>query len=329
MQQLKCWLFGALSISANALMSMPVALAADGGYPQRPIRFVIPQSPGGASDTVGRVVAQRLSENFGQQFVIDSRPSATGNVGAELVKNAPADGYTMLLTAANLVTSPGLYQRVPFDPVKDFAPVSQLAQSPNAFIVHPSFAARTLKELIDIAKAKPGQIDFSSSGHASTQHLAGELLNFVAAIKLVHIPYKGGGPALIDLLGGRVPVMVSSLPSAIPHIKTGKARGLAVTGLKRSSAMPELPTVAEAGGFAGYDAVTWQGLVLPSATPAAVIARVSGATIKVLAMNEVKDRLLGLGYEPVGNTPAEFASFIRAELERWPRVIKAAGIKSE
>ena len=329
MQQLKCWLFGALSISANALMSMPVALAADGGYPQRPIRFVIPQSPSGASDTVGRVVAQRLSENFGQQFVIDNRPGATGNVGAELVKNAPADGYTMLLTAANLVTSPGLYQRVPFDPVKDFAPVSQLAQSPNAFIVHPSFAARTLKELIDIAKAKPGQIDFSSSGHASTQHLAGELLNFVAAIKLVHIPYKGGGPALIDLLGGRVPVMVSSLPSAIPHIKTGKARGLAVTGLKRSSAMPELPTVAEAGGFAGYDAVTWQGLVLPSATPAAVIARVSGATIKVLAMNEVKDRLLGLGYEPVGNTPTEFASFIRAELERWPRVIKAAGIKSE
>ena len=275
------------------------------------------------------MVAQRLSENFGQQFVIDNRPGATGNVGTELVKNAPADGYTMLLTAANLVTSPGLYQRVPFDPVKDFAPVSQLAQSPNAFIVHPSFAARTLKELIDIAKAKPGQIDFSSSGHASTQHLAGELLNFVAAIKLVHIPYKGGGPALIDLLGGRVPVMVSSLPSAIPHIKTGKARGLAVTGLKRSSAMPELPTVAEAGGFAGYDAVTWQGLVLPSATPAAVIARVSGATIKVLAMNEVKDRLLGLGYEPVGNTPAEFASFIRAELERWPRVIKAAGIKSE
>ena len=329
MQELKCWLFGAVSISASALMSMPVAHAADGGYPQRPIRFVIPQSPGGASDTVGRVVAQRLSENFGQQFVIDNRPGATGNVGAELVKNAPADGYTMLLTAANLVTSPGLYQRVPFDPVKDFAPVSQLAQSPNAFIVHPSFAARTLKELIDIARAKPGQIDFSSSGHASTQHLAGELLNFVAAIKLVHIPYKGGGPALIDLLGGRVPVMVSSLPAAIPHIKTGKARGLAVTGLKRSSAMPELPTVAEAGGFAGYDAVTWQGLVLPSATPSAVIARVSGATIKVLAMSEVKDRLLGLGYEPVGNTPTEFARFIRAELERWPRVIKAAGIKSE
>ena len=215
-----------LRYAAIMCVSMIVssALAADAGYPQRPIRFVIPQSPGGASDTVGRVVAQKLSEHFGQQFVIDNRPGATGNVGAELVKNAPADGYTMLLTAANLVTSPGLYQRVPFDPIKDFAPVSQLAKSPNVFIVHPSFAARTLKELIDIAKAKPGQIDFSSSGHASTQHLAGELLNFVAAIKLVHIPYKGGGPALIDLLGGRVPVMVSSLPSAIPHIKTGKAR---------------------------------------------------------------------------------------------------------
>jgi tripartite-type tricarboxylate transporter receptor subunit TctC len=321
-----------LGCVAAALLSCGMfsnTLAAEAGYPQRPIRFVIPQSPGGASDTVGRVVALKLSEILGQPLVIDNRPGATGNVGAELVKNAPADGYTMLLTAANLVTSPGLYQRVPFDPIRDFAPVSQLAQSPNVWIVHPSFAARTMKELIDIARSKPGQIDFSSSGLASTQHLAGELLNFMAGIKLVHIPYKGGGPALIDLLGGRVPVMVSSLPSAIPHIKTGKARGLAVTSAKRSSAMPELPTVAEAAGFAGYDAVTWQGLVLPAAVPPAIIARVAGATIKVVALNDVKERLLGLGYEPVGGTPREFASFISAELDRWPKVIKAAGIKAE
>ena len=303
--------------------------AAEALYPQRPIRFVIPQSPGGASDTVGRVVAQKLSDSLGQPFVIDNRPGATGNVGAELVKNAPADGYTMLLTAANLVTSPGLYARVPFDPVRDFAPVSQLAQSPNVFIVHPSFGARTMKELIDTAKAKPGQIDFGSSGHASTQHLAGELLNFMASIKLVHIAYKGGGPALIDLLGGRVPLMVSSLPSAIPHIKTGKARALAVTSAKRSSAMPDLMTVTEATGFADYEAVTWQGLVLPAAVPHAIIARVSGATIKVLAAGETKDRLLGLGYEPIASTSAAFAAFIRAELERWPKVFKAAGIKGE
>ena len=304
-------------------------IAATPPYPQRPIRFVIPQSPGGASDTVGRVVAQKLSDSLGQPFVIDNRPGATGNVGAELVINAPADGYTMLLTAANLVTSPGLYARVPFDPIRDFAPVSQLAQSPNVFIVHPSFGARTMKELIDTAKAKPGQIDFGSSGHASTQHLAGELLNFMASIKLVHIAYKGGGPALIDLLGGRVPLMVSSLPSAIPHIKTGKARALAVTSAKRSSAMPDLMTVTEATGFADYEAVTWQGLVLPAAVPPAIVARVSGATIKVLAVGETKDRLLGLGYEPIGNPSAAFAAFIRAELERWPKVFKAAGIKGE
>ena len=317
---------------AAALLSGGIfsnAFAAEPGYPQRPIRFVIPQSPGGASDTVGRVVAQKLSERLGQPFVIDNRPGATGNVGAELVKNAPADGYTMLLTAANLVTSPGLYQRVPFDPIKDFAPVSQLAQSPNVWIVHPSFAARTMKELIDIAKGKPGQIDFSSSGLASTQHLAGELLNFMAAIKLVHIPYKGGGPALIDLLSGRVPVMVSSLPSAIPHIRTGKARALAVTSAKRSSAMPELPAVAEAAGFTDYEAVTWQGLVFPAAVPRSIVGHVSTDTIKVLALSEVKDRLLGLGYEPVGSTPAQFASFIGAELRRWPKIIKAAGIKAE
>jgi tripartite-type tricarboxylate transporter receptor subunit TctC len=321
-----------LCCAATALLSGGLSrsgVAADSGYPQRPIRFVIPQSPGGASDTVGRVVAQKLGESLGQPFVIDNRPGATGNVGAELVKNAPADGYTMLLTAANLVTSPGLYLRVPFDPVKDFAPVSQLAQSPNVWIVHPSFGARTMKELIVIAKEKPGQIDFSSSGLASTQHLAGELLNFMAAIKLMHIPYKGGGPALIDLLGGRVPVMVSSLPSAIPHIKSGKTRALAVTSAKRSSAMPELPTVAEAAGFADYDAVTWQGLVLPAAVPPAIIARVSAATIRVVALNDVKDRLQGLGYEPVGGTPGEFAIFISAELNRWPKVIKAAGIKVE
>jgi tripartite-type tricarboxylate transporter receptor subunit TctC len=298
-------------------------------YPQRPIRLIIPQSPGGASDTVGRIVAQRLGERLGQQIVADNRPGATGNIGAETVAHATPDGYTMLLTAPNLVTSPSLYARVGFDPVRDFAPVSQLTTSPNVFIVHPSFGARSMKELIEIAKTKPRQIDFSSSGLASTQHLAGELLNLLAGIQLVHIPYKGGGPALLDLMAGRVPVMVSTLPSAVPQIKAGKVRALAVTSAQRSSATPDLPTVAEATGFASYEASTWQGLVFPAATPRALVQRVSDESRQVVATPEVRDRLRDLGYEPVGSTPPEFAAYIKKELAKWAQVIKRSGIKPE
>jgi tripartite-type tricarboxylate transporter receptor subunit TctC len=303
--------------------------AAEQPYPHRPVRLIIPQSPGGASDTVGRVVAQRLGDRLGQQVVSDNRPGATGNVGAEIVKNASPDGYTMLLTAPNLVTSPSLYARTPFDPIKDFAPVSQLTMSPNVFLVHPSFGARNMKELIDIVKAKPGQIDFSSSGHASTQHLAGELLNILTGTTLVHIPYKGGGPALLDLLAGRVPVMVSTLPSAVPQIKAGKVRALAVTSSKRSAAAPDLPTVAEATGLAGYEASTWQGFVLPAATPRAIVQRLSDESVKVLAMSDVRERLRDQGYETVGSSPAEFGAYIKSELVKWTKVIKTGGIKGE
>jgi len=303
--------------------------AAELPYPQRPIRLIIPQSPGGASDTVGRIVAQRLGERLGQQVVSDNRPGATGNIGAETVAHATPDGYTMLLTAPNLVTSPSLYARVGFDPVRDFAPVSQLTTSPNVFIVHPSFGAKSMKELIEIAKAKPRQIDFSSSGLASTQHLAGELLNLLAGIQLVHIPYKGGGPALLDLMAGRVPVMVSTLPSAVPQIKAGKVRALAVTSAQRSSATPDVPTVAEATGFASYEASTWQGLVFPAATARALVQRVSDESRQVVATPEVRDRLRDLGYEPVGSTPADFAAYIKSELAKWTQVIKRGQIKPE
>jgi tripartite-type tricarboxylate transporter receptor subunit TctC len=305
------------------------SFAADAPYPNRPMRLIIPQSPGGASDTVGRVVAMKLGERLGHQVVADNRPGATGNVGAEIVKNAAPDGYTILLTAPNLVTSPSLYARTPFDPIRDFAPVSQLTMSPNVFLVHPSFAARSMKELIEVAKARPGQIDFSSSGHASTQHLAGELLNVMTGTQLVHIPYKGGGPALLDLMAGRVPVMVSTLPSAVPQIKSGKVRALAVTSAKRSAAAPELPTVAEATGLSGYEASTWQGFVLPAAAPRPVVQRLADETAKVVAMNDVRDRLRDQGYEPVGSTPPEFAAYIRSELAKWTKVIRNAGIKGE
>src|SRR5262245_7354619 len=305
-----------------AVCSPASVFAAESAYPVRPIRLIIPQSPGGASDTVGRIVAQKLSERLGQQIVADNRPGATGNIGAELVAHAAADGYTLLLTAPNLVTSPSLYARVGFDPIKDFAPVSQLATSPNAWLVHPSFAARNMKELIAAAKSKPRQLDFSSSGIASTQHLAGELLNILAGIELVHVPYKGGGPALLDLMAGRVPVMVSSLPSAVPQIKAGKVRALAVTSAKRTASLSELPTVAEATGYASYEASTWQGFVLPAATARRIVERVADETAEVLRMGDVRNRLLDLGYEPVGSGPPEFAAYIKSELARWSKVIK-------
>ena len=320
------------ALACSAVLGFGASLqtfAADAVYPQRPIRLIIPQSPGGASDTVGRVVAQRLGERLGQQIVSDNRPGATGNIGAELVARSTPDGYTMLLTAPNLVTSPSLYARTGFDPIRDFAPVSQLTMSPNVFLVHPGFPARNMKELIEVVKAKPKQIDFSSSGHASTQHLAGELLNIMTGTQLVHIPYKGGGPALIDLLAGRVPVMVSTLPSAVPQIKAGKVRALAVTSAKRSSAVPDLPTVAEATGLNGYEASTWQGFVFTANTPRPIVQRVADETAKVVAAPDVRDRLRELGYEPVGSTTAEFAAYIKSELAKWTRVIKAGGIKGE
>ena len=320
---------GALCAGVLGSLGSAAVQAADAAYPQRPIRFIIPQSPGGASDTVGRLVAQKLGEALGQQVVADNRPGATGNIGHELVARATPDGYTMLLTAPNLVTSPALYAKLPFDPVRDYAPITQMTLTPNVWLVHPAYPAKTMQELITLAKAKPGDINFSSSGTASTQHLAGELLNAMAGIQLVHIPYKGGGPALLDLMGGRVPVMCSTLPSAVPHIKAGKARALAVTSVKRSPAVPDVPTVAETSGLAGYEATTWQGLLFPADTPRARVERMHDEVVAVLKQNDVASRLRDIGYEPVGSSPRQFGDYIKTELVKWRKVITSAGIKAE
>jgi tripartite-type tricarboxylate transporter receptor subunit TctC len=319
------WALGALS----CLASVGLAIAADAPYPQRAIRLIIPQAPGGGSDTIGRYMAQRLTENLGQQFVIDNRPGAAGMLGAELVKQATPDGHTMLLCAIDTITAPIVSRRAPFDAVRDFSPITQLTLSPNVWLVSTAFEAKSMKELVDIARAKPKQVDFASSGVGSMQHLGGELLNRMAGIELGHVPYKGGPPGLADVLGGRVPVMLSGMQGAMPYVKSGKVRGLAVTTRKRSPALPELPTVSEALNLRDYEAVNWQGLLFPAATPKPIAARVAGEAAKILAAGDTRSRLETLGYEPSGISPAEMATLMAAERKRWTAVIRAAGITAD
>jgi tripartite-type tricarboxylate transporter receptor subunit TctC len=303
--------------------------AADAPYPHRPIRLIIPQATGGGSDTIGRFITQKLGENLGQSFVVDNRPGAAGMLGAELVKQATPDGYTMLLCAIDTITAPIVSRRAPFNAVRDFAPITQLTLSPNIWLVNLSFPAQNMKELIAIAKTKPKQIDYASSGVGSMQHLGGELLNRLAGVELNHVPYKGGPPGLIDVLGGRVPVIVSGTQGALPYIKSAKLRALAVTTPKRFSALPDLPTVAEALNLPRYEATNWQGFLFPSGTPKAIAERIASEASRILAAPDTRTRLDTLGYEPIGNTPAQMAMVMQAEQKRWTEIIKAAGITAD
>ncbi|MGZ5162095.1 MAG: Bug family tripartite tricarboxylate transporter substrate binding protein [Burkholderiales bacterium] len=316
-----------------ALFALPgfsvSAAAAEAPYPQRPIRLVIPQATGGGSDTIGRFVTQRLADNLGQSFVVDNRPGAAGMLGAELVKQATPDGYTMLLCAIDTITAPIVSRRAPFDAIRDFSPITQLTQSPNVWLVNLSFPAQSMKDLIELAKAKPNQIDYASSGVGSMQHLGGELFNRMARVQLAHVPYKGGPPGLVDVLGGRVPVIVSGFQGALPYIKAGKLRALAVTTPKRAPAIPDVPTVAEGTGLKAYEAINWQGLLFPAGTPRSLAERVAAEAAKILATSDVRARLETLGYEPVGNTPAQMATVMAAEKKRWTEIIKAANITAD
>jgi tripartite-type tricarboxylate transporter receptor subunit TctC len=322
----------AAAIIAAAVLLPSLAIgdaAAQAPYPQRPIRLIIGQSPGGASDTVGRISAQKLGEYLGHSVLVDNRPGASGAIASDIVTRALPDGHTMLLGGASLVINAALSPDRPLRLGKDFTPITLLAESSNVFLVHPSHPARTLRELIDFARARPGQVDYASPGPGSPQHLAGELLNVVAGIRMVHIPYKGSGPALADLLGGRVLVMSSTLPSAAAHIKSGRVRALAVTVSKRAPSLPDVPTVAEAGGFPDYEVATWQSLLFPGGTPKPFVDTIQSQAAKALFSPEVAARLRDQGYEPVASTPARFTAFLEAELAKWPKVIKAAGIKAE
>lgn len=308
------------------LLSLPLS-AAD--YPERPIRLIIPQATGGGSDTIGRYMAQRIGDALGQNLVVDNRPGAAGMLGAMIVRESAADGYTMLLCAIDTITAPIVAQHKSLDGVRDFAPVTQLTQSPNIWLVGLSFPAKTMKEFVAAAKAKPGQIDYASSGIGGMQHLGAELLNKMAGIQLNHVPYKGGPPGLVDVMAGRVPSILSGTQGALPHIKAGKIRALSVTTLKRLPALPDLPTAAEALGIKDYEATNWQGFLFPAGTPKAAAERVSSVAVRILSAPETRSRLDELGYLPSGMTPEQMATMMAFEKKRWTALIKDAGIKAE
>jgi tripartite-type tricarboxylate transporter receptor subunit TctC len=316
-------------VSFVAASSLSIAVAAEGNYPNRPIRLLIPQATGGGSDTIGRYMAQRMAEQLDQNIVVDNRPGAAGMLGAEMVKRATPDGYTMLLCAIDTITAPIVAQHKTLDGVRDFSPITQLTQSPNIWLVNLSVPAKTMKDLIDLAKAKPGKIDYASSGIGSMQHLGGELLNKMAGIQLNHVPYKGGPPGLLDVMGGRIPSIISGTQGALPHIKAGKIRPLSVTTTKRLPALPDVPTTAEALGIKGYEATNWQGFLFPAGTPKAIAERVATAAVVILKQPATRARLEELGYIPSGMTPAEMAKMMAEENKRWTALIRDAGIKAE
>jgi len=308
-----------------------LAAGAEGAdvYPSKPIRFVVAFPPGGGTDLVARTIAPRLAERLAQQVVVDNRPGAGGNLGTEIVAKSAPDGYTMLMGSVGpLAINASLFARLPFDPLKDLAPVTLAASTPNILVVHPSLPVASVHELIALAKARPGAINFASSGQGTPAQLAGELFNSMAGVKMVHVPYKGAAPALADLLGGQVQVMFSTMPPALPHVTAGRLRALAVASLKRSPAAPGLPTIDEAA-LPGFEATTWHGVMVPAATPSAVVAKLHGDIVAVLRMPDVTERLSSQGAEAIGSTPQEFASYIKTETAKWAKVIRESGAKAE
>jgi tripartite-type tricarboxylate transporter receptor subunit TctC len=301
--------------------------AAGQQYPARPIRMLVGFPPGGGTDIVGRIVAQKLSENLGQQVVVENRGGATGMVAAELAAKAMPDGYTIMMAhIAAMSILPSLYPKLSYDSVKDFAPITLAAIGPNLLVVHPSIPAKNVKELIALAKARPGQLQFASPGSGSVQHLSGELFKLQAKVDMLHVPYKGSGQSIVDLIAGHVHLDFDSVPPVLPHVRTGRLRALAVTTEKRFSILPDIPTVTE-GGVPGFDMSTWWGLVAPAAVNKDIIARLQNDTVKVLRQPDVKEKIAFAGADTVGNTADEFGAFIRSETAKYARIVKDANIK--
>ena len=312
------------SVTVTALVFAAAAAFAQ-SYPSRVVRMVVAYPPGGSIDVVARLVNQRLTNAFGQQFIIDNRAGAAGNIGTDYVAKAPNDGYTLLMgSAASISSAPAVYAKLPYDPVRDLAPIIQVANQPNVLTAHPSVPARTLKEFIALAKANPGKFNYGSSGIGASQHMTAELFAMLTGVKIEHIPYKGGTPAMTDLISGQIDFMFTPAPNAIAFVKSGKIRGIAVTSLKRSSALPELPTMDESG-LKGFELLGWIGLLAPAGTPREIVDRLNGEINRMLA-GDIRPRLTDLGLDAVGGTPEQFAAFIRQDIAKYVKIVKVAGI---
>ena len=305
------------------------AFTASAAYPERPIRLVVPAAPGGAIDVVGRIVGLKLSEVLAQNVIIDNRAGANNIIGTELAARSPPDGYTLLITAGAHTINPAVYKKLPYDALRDFTPIIHIANSGGlVIVVHPSFGARTLAQLIELARASPGKIAYGSAGFGNSTHLAGELFQMMAGVKFIHVPYKGAGPAATDLLGGQIPLMFGPSPVVVPMVQAGRLRPLAFTGLKRSSQLPDVPTVDEAG-VKGYESTGWYGMYGPRNTPKSIVSRVSAAVREIVQLPDTRERFAALNLEPIGSTPEEFAKFLQEDLEKYAAIAKAAGIKPE
>ena len=319
------------SLAAVVIMALFSSGAAQAQtYPVNTVRIIVAYAPGGGTDVMARLFAPRFTEALGQPFVVENRPGFGGNIGTELVAKAPPDGYTLLMTTAAHAINVSLYGgKVGYDPVRDFAPVSLVSAAPNMLSSHPSLPVKTLKELVALAKARPGELSYASPGGGTPQHLAMELFRHMAGIQVTHIPYNGGGPSVIASLGGQVPVLASSLPTALPHAKVGKLRALAVTSAQRSQLAPDYPTVDEAAGLKGYEANVWFGLFAPTGTPPAVISRLNAEIEKLEQQKDIRDRLTTLGFDPVRNTPEQFLQLLRTDVAKWAKVVRDSGAKPD
>ena len=316
----RCTLLALLSVSF-----VYAGVAAAQGYPVKPIRIIVPYTPGGSTDVVSRILAPRLTEILGQTVVVENRPGGSSTIGVNFVAKSPPDGYTLGIVNIAFVANPSLMKKVPYDTETDLVPVSQISTATLVMAVHPSVPARSVKELIALAKAKPGSLNYGSAGPGAGNHLMTERFSYMAGIKMVHVPYKGGGPSVLSLVSGETALLLASIPSAIQHFPNGRLVPLAVGSLKRNVALPDVPTIAEAA-IPGFEAIEWIGVVVPAGTPPAVIGRVHQALVKALSIPEVKERIVGLGADPVGNSPEEFSAFIKKEIATWSKVIKEVGI---
>jgi tripartite-type tricarboxylate transporter receptor subunit TctC len=312
----------------TAAIASTSVLAMAQSFPARPVKLIVPSAPGDGSDIMARVIAQKLQERWGQPVTVENRPGAGGVVGTEAAAKAPGDGYTVIVgNAGSHAINQALYPKLPYDVTQDFAPVTMLASAPNAFVVNPAIPAKTVAEFIALAKSEPGKYAFASGGNGSSAHLNGEMLNMMAGIKTTHVPYKGATPAITDVMSGQVQLMIGNLPPMLPHIRSGKLRLLGVTTPRRFAAVADAPPIAET--VSGYESLAWFGIFAPATTPKDVIARWHADTVAVLAMPDVRERIVALGFDVVGNTPDQYNAIVKADIEKWTRVVKASGAKPD